>query len=251
MGFVKMSHDLKNWEWFKDKNTMYVYLNMILDANWADAVCKGVKLKRGQLIISQREYAEKCGITRQELRTILERLTSAHMITKTATRKFSIITMLEYDCATQETTRGAPANQPTSNPPTLLNKKEKNIRNQENARAREGGVESEELNLSFDRFWEKYPKKTAKQQALTAWKKLKPDEKMVEDIIGSLERQKKSVQWTKDNGQYIPYPATWLNGRRWEDELTEVNDYGIQERLNRTKEEWLGGFVPAKPRSRA
>jgi len=34
-----------------------------------------------------------------------------------------------------------------------------------------------------------------------------------------LSRWSKSEQWTKDNGQYIPHAATWLNGRRWEDEL--------------------------------
>jgi hypothetical protein len=27
-----------------------------------------------------------------------------------------------------------------------------------------------------------------------------------------------SADWTKNNGQYIPLPATYLNGRRWEDE---------------------------------
>ena len=25
----------------------------------------------------------------------------------------------------------------------------------------------------------------------------------------------------KEGGQFIPYPATWINGRRWEDEVTE------------------------------
>ncbi|RNF93802.1 hypothetical protein EFK07_03350 [Pseudomonas putida] len=29
----------------------------------------------------------------------------------------------------------------------------------------------------------------------------------------------KSHDWTKDSGQFIPHAATWLNGKRWEDEL--------------------------------
>ena len=29
----------------------------------------------------------------------------------------------------------------------------------------------------------------------------------------------KSHDWTKDGGQFIPHAATWLNGKRWEDEL--------------------------------
>ena len=42
------------------------------------------------------------------------------------------------------------------------------------------------------------------------------------DILTALNWQKKSEQWLKDNGQFIPYPATYLNQRRWEDEPQEV-----------------------------
>lgn len=41
-------------------------------------------------------------------------------------------------------------------------------------------------------------------------------------------------QWRKDNGQYIPNPATWLNQGRWDDVLTEA---GAQP----TKEEYHVG----------
>lgn len=34
----------------------------------------------------------------------------------------------------------------------------------------------------------------------------------------ALDRQRKSKDWLKEGGAYIPYPSTWLNGRRWEDE---------------------------------
>ena len=34
-----------------------------------------------------------------------------------------------------------------------------------------------------------------------------------------LEQQKLSADWKKDGGKYIPYPSTWLNDERWEDEL--------------------------------
>jgi len=37
-------------------------------------------------------------------------------------------------------------------------------------------------------------------------------------MMTALETQKASEKWLKDNGQYIPNPATWLNQRRWEDE---------------------------------
>ena len=30
-----------------------------------------------------------------------------------------------------------------------------------------------------------------------------------------------STDWTKDGGQFIPHASTWLNGKRWEDELPQ------------------------------
>ena len=39
-------------------------------------------------------------------------------------------------------------------------------------------------------------------------------------MIAAIEAQKASEQWTREGGRYIPNPATWLNGGRWEDEMT-------------------------------
>ena len=75
-------------------------------------------------------------------------------------------------------------------------------------------------NGMFDMFWNEYPKKKSKPDAERAFQKLNPDESLLKKILSAIERAKKSQDWLKDNGQYIPFPATWLNGRRWEDELT-------------------------------
>lgn len=77
----------------------------------------------------------------------------------------------------------------------------------------------------FARFWAAYPKKRSKGQAEKAWAKLQPDEQLVEVMLTAIERAKKSEEWRKENGRYIPYPASWLNGKRWEDDYpveTEV-----------------------------
>lgn len=71
----------------------------------------------------------------------------------------------------------------------------------------------------FDRFWAAYPKKTAKPDAVKAFGKLKPDADLLDTILGAIERQKATAQWQEDGGRFIPHPATWLNGRRWEDEV--------------------------------
>ena len=75
----------------------------------------------------------------------------------------------------------------------------------------------------FDRFWAAYPRKTAKPDALKAFLRINPDPETVERSLAAVEKQRASPQWTRDDGQYIPYPATWLNGRRWEDEVQTVS----------------------------
>lgn len=77
----------------------------------------------------------------------------------------------------------------------------------------------------FDIFWEAYPRKEAKAVAQKSWNKLMPLDDaeanaLIEKIITALEAHKRTDQWTKDDGKFIPYPATWLNQRRWEDEVT-------------------------------
>lgn len=70
----------------------------------------------------------------------------------------------------------------------------------------------------FDRFWEAYPKKLSKGQAEKAWKSINPDEQLLATMIAIIERAMTLEDWKRDAGQYIPYPATWLNSKRWLDE---------------------------------
>jgi len=69
----------------------------------------------------------------------------------------------------------------------------------------------------FDSFWKAYPKKTAKDDARKAFDKRKPDDEMLAQMLTALATQTSSPAWTKDGGQFIPNPATWLNGGRWQD----------------------------------
>lgn len=73
----------------------------------------------------------------------------------------------------------------------------------------------------FNELWDKYPKKRDKKEALAIFLRLKPSEELFKAIIDAVELQKRSKQW-QDN-QYIPYPSTWLRGRRWEDEVKECD----------------------------
>lgn len=75
----------------------------------------------------------------------------------------------------------------------------------------------------FAEFWKLYPNKKGKAAAEKAWAKLKVTDDLFNLIAKGLAAQVVSPGWTKDGGQFIPHPATWLNGRRWEDEVADCN----------------------------
>ena len=75
-------------------------------------------------------------------------------------------------------------------------------------------------NGDFELFWKSYPRKEAKQKASQAFKKLHPANGDVERMLAALEAAKKTEQWQRDDGKFIPHASTWLNGRRFEDEGT-------------------------------
>ncbi len=71
----------------------------------------------------------------------------------------------------------------------------------------------------FELFWKAYPKKKSKDAARRRWETIKPDADLLQTMLAAIEQQKTSDQWKKDGGQFIPNPATWLNGGCWTDEV--------------------------------
>lgn len=79
----------------------------------------------------------------------------------------------------------------------------------------------------FPAFWAAYPRKVAQAAARKAWNALAPDEVTQAAIQRALAWQRSTVDWTRDGGRYVPYPATWLRAERWLDEhhtTTEDSD---------------------------
>lgn len=89
----------------------------------------------------------------------------------------------------------------------------------------------------FDAFWSAYPKKRDRTKAKAVFSKMNVDEGLLAEILKAIERQKHSPDWTKDNGQFIPYPTTWLSGRRWEDEPEEPGAGESTPRIELTDEQ--------------
>lgn len=73
----------------------------------------------------------------------------------------------------------------------------------------------------FADFWSAYPRKDAKKSARKVFLRIVNDaddpDDLLAQILDAIALAKRSHQWQKDNGQFIPLPATWLNQERWED----------------------------------
>lgn len=100
----------------------------------------------------------------------------------------------------------------------------------------------------FALFWQEYPRKAAKAAALKAWQKLNPSPDLVERILAHVRDHKRSPDWIKDGGQFVPHPATFLNGRRWEDDIPPDTGpgmayHGYRERMARKTLEDTGTVV--------
>lgn len=77
--------------------------------------------------------------------------------------------------------------------------------------------ESSLVDAEFDEWWSTYPRKTGKQSAVKAWEKLSDASRQA--ALSAIGAHVEHWQRSKTQQQFIPHPATWLNGRRWEDQL--------------------------------
>lgn len=78
--------------------------------------------------------------------------------------------------------------------------------------------------MTFEEFWKLYPRHEGRKDAQKAWMRLNPTAEIEQQIVSALAWQVESEQWTKDDGQYIPLPATYLRGERYLDERRRGTD---------------------------
>jgi len=95
--------------------------------------------------------------------------------------------------------------------------------------------------VGFPEFWECYPKKVNKQDAITVWKRLSPDLFLKNQIIASVNRRKTTEDWTKEGGKFIMGPDRFLRGKHWEDLLDAIETRESLEARLRAHPGWPNG----------
>lgn len=163
-------------------------------------------LETNQFTTSYANIASKAGVSRRTVIRIMKQLEEIGIISIEERREgkrnlSNVISLLGGDSLTPVTGKKT-----ASQSPFRINLEETIEQNKE-------------MHVLFKKFWKQYPKKKAKKPALKSFQKINPDDELLSTMLAALETQKLTNDWTKEDGQFIPLPATWLNQARWEDEV--------------------------------
>lgn len=205
-----MHRSLLQWEWYDDAVTKAVFLHLLLTVNYEDKNWRGMVIRRGQRLCSISDIAKETNLSIQRVRTALSHLESTGEITSCRSPRGTAITVVRYDWY-QDSTHFLTNGQQTSN--TLPTNDQQLLKEDKRKLKKE-----KEYSYAFARFWELYPKKKSKGDALKAWDALNPDSELAAKILQKVAEAKTCPDWAREGGRYIPYPATWLRAMGWEDD---------------------------------
>ena len=196
--FIKLYRKIQdNWIW---DNPLYLkcWIDMLMRASIKPSSMllnnQIIEVNRGEIVFSQRNFAKRNNMSRQQLRTFLTKLEKSKMIRSKSNPDVTHLILVGYSTYNDSKLT---QNQPRPNP--IIRKKES---------------KNKEINKDFEKFWKAYPKKVGKKKVQD---KFDANDFPIDLIIKNIELQKKSDQW--QNQQYIPNPETYLNQERWTDEV--------------------------------
>jgi len=153
---------------------------------------------------------------------ILKWLEFNSMICRESNRDGTFITICNWGKYQQDkkakVTQVAPHKEPQVAPHSVHTKEVKEVKEVKK-------TTSVQYTEKFEQFWKEYPRKIGKKKAFISWKKQNCDNGKFSQIMSSLDSFKRSDQWTKNNGQFIPHGVTWVNGSGWEDEIEVVSEW--------------------------
>lgn len=234
----------ENWIWSKKPfSEGQAFVDLLLMANYKEKKFRlgdeVVKADSGTIVTSKIKLSERWGWSKTKVTSFLKALESDNMITVISDHRKTTVSIVNFKAyqdfeaeknplkSYSETTEipvkdlSEATEKPLENHSKTTEDPLKDTNNKDNKDNKGNKVNNPppppKADDGFDRFWQAYPRKASKPDALRAWKKLKPNEDFVNMLLNALEEFKKSSQWHEANGKYIPYPATWLNGRRWEE----------------------------------
>lgn len=192
-------------------------------------VCK--LIKKGYLVSSMK-YKQNIKKVEQRILQVNWKLINNFKDTSAPNNNAPICTNADTPLPRSLPPLGMEAFTPSAQKPRIEYNREYNRENNIYAQNRvptENSKQDENIQQRFERFYSAYPKKKSKGRAFKWFKTHKPSSELVDTMIESLNQQKSTLDWQKENGRYIPYPASWLNSCGWENEIDQQEIVDLSE----------------------
>lgn len=215
-GFFLITRGISKHHLFKckpDRLAVWMWLldNVAFKDTTQDAKGKTIAVPRGSVCASLRHIAYETGVGLQVVRTALKRFETEQMVNTKVTHGKTVISLCNYEKHQRsETEANATLTQDQHKPNTQKKQGNKVTTEDTNVSSRD---------LGFSDFWNLWPSKVGKQDAIKAWRRLKLDDKRLAFMAvrdGWFER------WRQSQPDANPIHASrFLNGKRWNDQLTQ------------------------------
>jgi len=239
--YIKLDRSLLTHRYFHDLKILQVWIWCLLKASHAPHKMlvgfQTVELEVGQFVTGRASMAKELCMAPSTAYRYLRLIKSDNKLLIKSNNRFSVITVIDFGAYQIHGYKSGQVNEQqmssgwtASEQQVDTNKKGKNVKNGKEV-IKPSSSSGDNGKGAFATFWSVYPRKIGKGSAEKAWKKIKQPAETLPSILSALSWQKETEQWRRNNGQYIPHPATYLNQRRWEDELGY--DPGGSNRLDR------------------
>ena len=216
-GWIKLHRQtLDNPVVMKSPDHLAVWMWLLLSATHSNRDCdfdgKRITLKAGQLTTGRKYISKELKINESKIQRILKTFEIEQQIkqqTSPRCRLISIVKWSDYQISEQQ------SEQQVNNKRTLNNKDKNNKNN---------------YSIKFDEIWKLYPVKKNKHISFLKYKKALKDKShdQLKDIL-----EKHISSWVGKEKQYIPHLSTWLNQKRYLDEITKEDNQPIKQQIKK------------------
>jgi hypothetical protein len=250
-GFIKLYRKTIESPVFQNAGLFKLWMWCLMKANhkgqWVPVKTgKGgaeIWINPGQFIFGRKSVAKELKMSPSTIRNRIYKLEKMGNITMQGATQYSLITLTSWEfyqgTSKKRTPKGHPKNKKKdtqSNEEIQIShsfqdeglkkrppQKQKKGHKQEVYYYKNNNIHIYSSN--FLNFYDLYPRHEAKKKAWEAWQKIEKTEDMktlLPVILDAVKMQQQVKKDAKAKGEFVPewpYPATWLNGRRWEDEV--------------------------------
>lgn len=224
-GYIKLYRKtLENPVVTKDAISMAIWIYLLLNATHKkkEVIFKGKKitLLPGQLITGTISISKKLRVNKDKVQRTLKLFEVDKQIEQQTSNKNRLITINnweKYQSIDEQNDIQMINNCETNDKQLITNNNDNNVINIKKRKINKKKKSTKQFEDMFNEFWRSYPKKRNKQKCKEWYLKNKPTEEEHGRILLGITFYSSTDDWKKDNGQFIPYPSTFLNQKRWED----------------------------------